>query len=841
MNAKRKITALLLCAAMLLSLSCPLAYAETTSGNFGDGLRLHWAYDGDTLTITGNGPMPDFSNSNPPPWQEYKLDITTITIGEGVTSIGDSAFQEYPNLIAAQLPNGLISIGADAFEQASLREINLPDSITSIGAGAFWGCNRLSLNNLPANLTSIGEFAFFNCTSLALTELPNGMRSIGQGVFFGCTSLALTELPDNITSIAGYAFQDCTHLALTEIPSCVTSIGPCAFQGCTGLTELTFTSNPAPELSDSVFEGCGDGLKIHIPAEATGYGEDGWPTENITYHVTIHNAEGGTATASPEKAKEGATITLTVQSEQGYHFNGWQVTPSRTEISDNSFTMPADNVIIQPIFEENKLKKPGSPQWDGTVPEKAVWQAVEHASGYSVRLYKGTAPVGGEVSVSGTEHTFSITEPGSYTFKVKAKGEAPYVESEEAESGALHTVSFETDGAGTVPMQLVKDGNKSAAPATLTRDGYTFGGWYTDAACTAAWDFENAVSETMTLYAKWTEDKPAAYTIAVQAGDGGAASASRTSAEAGETITLTAAPDTGYHFKEWQIVSGNVTITNNCFTMPAENVTVKAVFEKDTGSSGGEPGSNDPGSSGGNSGGSSGSVTPTPIAPQPTPEIPPEQNPWQQTQLSSGNSGTAWKYVESNGTPLTGGHWLAEDDKTWNLYLFDGAGFLLTGGQASAAAPDGSGIRISAAGDVWMNGHRYYLNPERDLNAPQSCYAMTNYSRVLANNGGISYHDKNGITYRGWLRGADGSMRYQTYIQPEGGEGYCLIVWRVQYIPESPDPDYPNDPTHNIPAGWYFFDDNGIRVTAAGWYDGKDGREYYANADGRVTDSRKKI
>lgn len=61
--------------------------------------------------------------------------------------------------------------------------------------------------------------------------------------------------------------------------------------------------------------------------------------------------------------------------------------------------------------------------------------------------------------------------------------------------------------------------------------------------------------------------------------------------------------------------------------------------------------------------------------------------------------------------------------------------------------------------------------------------------------------DKNGITYRGWLRGADGSMRYQTYIQPEGGDGYCLIVWRVQYIPESPDPDYPNDPAHNIPAG----------------------------------------
>ena len=72
------------------------------------------------------------------------------------------------------------------------------------------------------------------------------------------------------------------------------------------------------------------------------------------------------------------------------------------------------------------------------------------------------------------------------------------------------------------------------------------------------------------------------YSVKVSAESGGAASASLATAAAGTEITLTATPDTGYHFKEWQVVSGNVTIKDNKFTMPAGNVEVKAIFEKNT-------------------------------------------------------------------------------------------------------------------------------------------------------------------------------------------------------------------------------------------------------------------
>jgi len=77
----------------------------------------------------------------------------------------------------------------------------------------------------------------------------------------------------------------------------------------------------------------------------------------------------------------------------------------------------------------------------------------------------------------------------------------------------------------------------------------------------------------------YTETTAGTYTVTVQNDGHGTASASPTSAEQGTEIALTATADSGYRFKEWQMVSGSVTISNNKFTMPAANVTVKAVFE----------------------------------------------------------------------------------------------------------------------------------------------------------------------------------------------------------------------------------------------------------------------
>lgn len=74
--------------------------------------------------------------------------------------------------------------------------------------------------------------------------------------------------------------------------------------------------------------------------------------------------------------------------------------------------------------------------------------------------------------------------------------------------------------------------------------------------------------------------QPTKYSVTVQTEGSGTAFASSISAEVGEKITLTATPNAGYHFKEWQVISGSVTIDDNSFTMPAANVSVKAIFEQ---------------------------------------------------------------------------------------------------------------------------------------------------------------------------------------------------------------------------------------------------------------------
>ena len=75
---------------------------------------------------------------------------------------------------------------------------------------------------------------------------------------------------------------------------------------------------------------------------------------------------------------------------------------------------------------------------------------------------------------------------------------------------------------------------------------------------------------------------PVQYTVTVQTDGSGSASASPASAPAGTAVTLTADPDSGYRFKGWEVVSGGVTISGNQFTMPAGNVTVKAVFVRNS-------------------------------------------------------------------------------------------------------------------------------------------------------------------------------------------------------------------------------------------------------------------
>ena len=224
--------------------------------------------------------------------------------------------------------------------------------------------------------------------------------------------------------------------------------------------------------------------------------------------------------------------------------------------------------------------------------------------------------------------------PGAYTFTVSdpaASGETssgiksvtingepqdgptyrlPAPDSGNNDAGAEHTV-VATDNAGNTTMATVKiyrrhhvkvispDGNGTASASpdkavagteiTLTatpKDGYRFKEWQvvSPAGLVITNNKFTMPDSNVEVKAIFEEDAPPApteFTITVKTDGNGTASASLAKAAAGTEITLTATPNEGYHFNEWQVISGGVTIAGNKFIMPDSNVEIKAIFEED--------------------------------------------------------------------------------------------------------------------------------------------------------------------------------------------------------------------------------------------------------------------
>ncbi|MCR5271656.1 MAG: InlB B-repeat-containing protein, partial [Lachnospiraceae bacterium] len=113
-----------------------------------------------------------------------------------------------------------------------------------------------------------------------------------------------------------------------------------------------------------------------------------------------------------------------------------------------------------------------------------------------------------------------------------------------------YTVTFNANGHGTAPStQTIRTGGTVTEPDDLSATGYTFGGWYTDSACTDSWDFSSdTVSSDLTLYAKWTANT---YTVSFNANGHGSAPSSQT-VNYGNKATKPSNPTaSGYTFGGW--------------------------------------------------------------------------------------------------------------------------------------------------------------------------------------------------------------------------------------------------------------------------------------------------
>ena len=284
------------------------------------GQYLSWTLHGSgELVLYGSGSMTNYSQGSAAPWNRYRKDIVSLTVTDGVTSIGDyafyscyrlnrvsiapsvtkigqNAFDSCTKLVDVVLPEGVTTISRSAFTGCTgLQSIVIPESVTSIESAAFYNCSNLTGVTIPKGVTAINGLTFYGCCSLTHVSIPEGVTSIGNSVFHGCSKLEEINLPETLTWIDGNVFYNCTSLTNVVIPENATDIAGGTFMGCTGLTSVVLPSEIA-YIPRSIFSGCTSLTKVTIPDSVVKIEYSAF--EGCTSLTTIEIPEGVTTIES---------------------------------------------------------------------------------------------------------------------------------------------------------------------------------------------------------------------------------------------------------------------------------------------------------------------------------------------------------------------------------------------------------------------------------------------------------------------------------------------------------------------------------------------------------------
>ena len=250
----RKLLSFLLTLALMLGLLPGLGGTALAANSGTCGDNLSWTLENSTLTISGSGAMADYENIRAEPWFNDRNDINAVVIGNGVTSIGNGAFNSCTKLASVTISNTVTSIGSDAFKTCSeLTSVEIPNSVTSIGGSAFADCGNLTSIEIPNGVTNIGDLTFQGCYKLStvtfacatanqtLTVGTNAFEDVRATAAYSASTTALydgdtaIEAGASLTSLAGktltwkalpsHAHNDITFTAWSSADSLPTTAG----------------------------------------------------------------------------------------------------------------------------------------------------------------------------------------------------------------------------------------------------------------------------------------------------------------------------------------------------------------------------------------------------------------------------------------------------------------------------------------------------------------------------------------------------------------------------------------------------------------------------------------
>jgi hypothetical protein len=184
------------CKLLICLISCIILFACSSPESDGKNKTgpLIWELNDGVLTINGKGPMPNY-NSNGGPWCDLK--------------------NEYPNIIAIIINDGVINIGDNAFVGIdTVVYVSIPDSVTTISGYAFMGCRSITSIIIPDSVLNIGNYAFQGCSSLIAIDIPDSVLNIGNNAFMNCHDLLNVTLGKNVVFIGSDAFQNCNKILI---------------------------------------------------------------------------------------------------------------------------------------------------------------------------------------------------------------------------------------------------------------------------------------------------------------------------------------------------------------------------------------------------------------------------------------------------------------------------------------------------------------------------------------------------------------------------------------------------------------------------------------------------
>ncbi len=416
-NKMKIVLVLAIAIALCFSLTV-ISWADETdeSGVIAEGTcgdDLNWVLmDDGVLTISGTGDMDDYSSIGP--WSLYRSSVTEVIVEEGVTSVGDRAFNGCTELERITLPEGLTTIGvrflsgtavesitlpasltsvhtslnmntgrSGPFSSAALKEVIfadgtteiptwvlcksnvetvvIPDTVTSLANYAFWDASSLVEVTLPDSVTSIGTYAFGYCTSLESVTLSGNLTSIPQYAFRSCTSLENISIPAKVKGIDTSAFYRCTSLKSIMLPKSVMQVGvnDAAFRDCSALTDVYFagSESDAEMIYISDYEDYNEYLinaEWHYDSElaAQDDGSGDIIDENAVYYTINYNARGMADIADSQVLENDfASRPAVDMSRSGYTFLGWYNGDEKW----NFFTPVTEDMTLTAKWEDEEV------------------------------------------------------------------------------------------------------------------------------------------------------------------------------------------------------------------------------------------------------------------------------------------------------------------------------------------------------------------------------------------------------------------------------------------------------------------------------------------------------